>query len=143
MSEKIIVGSDGSDTAKLAVKEAVRIALALGAELHVVIASKGLRGADVSAPEGAKVVYGSMHSGIANAVVDEAVSQARIAGVTAESHVIDRDPADALLDVAKDIDANMIVVGSKGMSGGRRLLGSVPNKVSHEAHCNVLIVATS
>jgi nucleotide-binding universal stress UspA family protein len=45
--------------------------------------------------------------------------------------------------VAEKLGASTIVVGSKGMSGGRRLLGSVPNKVSHEASCNVLIVATS
>ena len=63
--------------------------------------------------------------------------------MTAEGHVIDRDPADALLQVAREVDASTIVVGNKGMSGGRRLLGSVPNKVSHEAHCNVLIVATT
>ena len=55
----------------------------------------------------------------------------------------DREPADALMQVAEEIGASTIVVGNKGMSGGRRLLGSVPNKVSHEAHCNVLIVATS
>ncbi len=57
--------------------------------------------------------------------------------------MIDRDPADALLQVAREVDASTIVVGNKGMSGGRRLLGSVPNKVSHEARCNVLIVATT
>jgi nucleotide-binding universal stress UspA family protein len=51
--------------------------------------------------------------------------------------------ADALLDVAERVGAEMIVVGNKGMHGTRRLLiGSVPNTVSHRARCNVLIVAT-
>jgi nucleotide-binding universal stress UspA family protein len=144
MSEKIVVGSDGSDTAKHAVDEALRIAKALGAELHVVMSNHSLRGAHiVGAPEGAIPVYGDMQENLPNAVVDDAVSQARLSGVAAEGHVIDRDPADALLQVAQDVGASTIVVGNKGMSGGRRLLGSVPNKVSHEAHCNVLIVATS
>jgi nucleotide-binding universal stress UspA family protein len=144
MSEKIVVGSDGSDTAKQAVEEAMRIAKALGAELHVVMSNQSLRGAHVvGAPQGAIPVYGSMHEGLPAAIIDEAVAAARISGVTAEGHVIDRDPADALLQVAGQIDASTIVVGNKGMSGGRRLLGSVPNKVSHEARCNVLIVATT
>ena len=144
MSEKIIVGSDGSDTAKHAVDEAVRIAKALGAEVHVVMSNKSLRDARVvGAPEGAKPVYGNMQEGVGHAIVDEAVAGARIAGLQAEGHVVDdRDPADALLKVADEVGGSMIVVGNKGMSGGRRLLGSVPNKVSHEAKCNVLIVAT-
>ena len=50
---------------------------------------------------------------------------------------------DALLGVATEVSASMIVVGSKGMHGAKRLvLGSVPNKVSHNACCNVLIVST-
>src|ERR1700761_1254793 len=144
MSEKIVVGSDGSETAKQAVDEAMRIAKAVGAELHVVMSNHSLRGAHVvGAPQGAVPVYGSMHDGLPAAVIDEAVAAARISGITAEGHVIDRDPADALLEVADQIGASTIVVGNKGMSGGRRLLGSVPNKVSHEARCNVLIVATT
>jgi nucleotide-binding universal stress UspA family protein len=143
MSEKMIVGTDGSDTAREAVREAVRIAKALGAELHVVMSNRSLREARiVGAPEGAVPVYGSMQTGVSGAIVDEAVASARLGGIVAEGHVIDRDPADALLEVAGDVEASMIVVGNKGMSGGRRLLGSVPNKVSHEAKCNVLIVAT-
>ena len=144
MSEKIVVGSDGSDTAKQAVDEAQRIAKALGAELHVVMSNHSLRGAHiVGAPQGAVPVYGDMHENLPAAIVDEAVAGARISGVTAEGHIIDRDPADALLQIAEEVGASTIVVGNKGMSGGRRLLGSVPNKVSHEAHCNVLIVATT
>ena len=52
------------------------------------------------------------------------------------------DPADALLNVARDVGASTIVVGNRGMRGGRRVLGSVPNSVSHKAPCNVLIVQT-
>ncbi len=59
------------------------------------------------------------------------------------THAIERDPVDALLQVAGDVGAGMIVVGSKGMHGaGRLTLGNVPNQVSHKARCNVLIVDT-
>ena len=53
------------------------------------------------------------------------------------------DAADAILDVAEEQRADLIVVGNKGMTGAKRfLLGSVPNKVSHHAPCSVLIVRT-
>ena len=54
------------------------------------------------------------------------------------------DAADAILDVAEEQAADLIVVGNKGMTGAKRfLLGSVPNKVSHHAPCSVLIVRTT
>ena len=54
------------------------------------------------------------------------------------------EPADAILDVAEEINADLIVVGNKGMTGARRfLLGSVPNKVSHHAPSSVIIVRTT
>ena len=53
-------------------------------------------------------------------------------------------PADAILDVAEEKDADLIVVGNKGMTGAKRfLLGSVPNKVSHHAPCSVMIIRTT
>jgi nucleotide-binding universal stress UspA family protein len=143
MSEKIVVGTDGSDRAKAAVSEAVRLAKALGAEVHVVTAGKQLQGARiVGAPQGAAAVWSPVEGGLQNSIIDEAVASARIAGVPAEPHIRDSDPADALLEVANEVGAAMIVVGNKGMQGGRRLLGSVPNKISHEASCSVLIVNT-
>ena len=54
------------------------------------------------------------------------------------------DAADAILDVAEEQRADLIVVGNRGMTGAKRfLLGSVPNKVSHHAPCSVLIVRTT
>ena len=64
-------------------------------------------------------------------------------GVQAQGHVCGGDPADALMSVAADEEAEMIVVGNRGMSGARRMLGSVPNRVSHHARCGVLIVPTT
>jgi nucleotide-binding universal stress UspA family protein len=62
--------------------------------------------------------------------------------VKVESHAVTADPSDALLAVAEQAEADLIVVGNQGMHGVGRVLGSVPNKVSHRARCHVLIVAT-
>jgi nucleotide-binding universal stress UspA family protein len=143
MSEKIVVGTDGSQTAKQAVAEAVRLAKAFDAELRVVTAYKAVRGAKISgAPEGAAKVWAPLPDDLATGIVDEAAAAVRIAGVKGAKHLVEKDPADALLDVAAKVGADLIVVGSQGMAGAKRLLGSVPNKVSHEARCNVLIVST-
>jgi nucleotide-binding universal stress UspA family protein len=65
-------------------------------------------------------------------------------GVRVETHAREGDPADAILDVAEEQGADLIVVGNKGMTGAKRfLLGSVPNKVSHHAPCSVMIIRTT
>lgn len=144
MSESIVVGTDGSDTAKLAVEEAVRLAKALDAEVHVVSAFRPLRGAHVTgAAEGAAKVWQPLPDSKVEATLSEAAAAARMRQVPVTTHALERDPADALLEVAGKVGARTIVVGSKGMHGARRLaLGNVPNQISHRAHCNVLIVAT-
>jgi nucleotide-binding universal stress UspA family protein len=69
---------------------------------------------------------------------------AREAGVPVSVYPRQGDPADAILDVAEERQADLIVVGNKGMTGAKRfLLGSVPNKVSHHAPCSVLIIRTT
>ena len=65
-------------------------------------------------------------------------------GVKVETHAREGDPADAILDVAEETDAGLIIVGNKGMTGAKRfLLGSVPNKISHHAPCAVMIIRTA
>ncbi|HEY2441017.1 MAG TPA: universal stress protein [Solirubrobacteraceae bacterium] len=144
MDDSIVVGTDGSETAKQAVAEAVRLAKALGADLHVVSAFEPLRGAKIAgAPEGAARVWAPHPDDQVEGILSQATAGVRMAGVEVTPHAVQRDPADALLQVADEVGASMIVVGSKGMHGARRLaLGNVPNKVSHHANCNVLIVAT-
>src|SRR5579884_1338334 len=143
MGEAIVVGTDGSDTAKRAVEEAVRLAKALDGEIHLVSAYEPLRGAHVSgAPEGAARVFAPRPDSRVEATVEQAEASVRFAGVPVKTHTSQKDPADALLAVAEEVGAHMIVVGNRGMHGAKRVLGSVPNTVSHRAHCNVLIVAT-
>jgi nucleotide-binding universal stress UspA family protein len=138
MSESIVVGTDGSETAKRAVAEAVRLAKALGAELHVISAYEPLRSVTV---EGA-----AENRPLPDSVVDSTLAQAEAVGrfsdVAVRTHAVRGDPADALVKLAGEVEASLIVVGNQGMHGAKRILGSVPNTVSHKARCNVLIVAT-
>ena len=72
-----------------------------------------------------------------DATLREAAAQAEAAGVTAAVFAREGDPADAILDVAEERGADLIVVGNRGLTGAKRfLLGSVPNKVSHHAPCS-------
>jgi nucleotide-binding universal stress UspA family protein len=141
MSESIVVGTDGSDSAKVAVKEAVRLAKALGGNLHLVSAFRPIRGAHVSGDTAHE--FQTLPDSKVESTLSEAAAGARTEQVGVTTHAVEREPVDALLNVADEVSATYIVVGSKGMHGARRLtLGNVPNQVSHRAHCNVLIVAT-
>lgn len=142
MSETIVVGTDGSETAKRAVQEAVRLAKALQAELHIVTGFRPMHATISGAPAGAAKVWQPLPDSHVEATIQEAEAGVRLAGAKAKTHVVKGDPADALLNIAKDVGASTIVVGNRGMRGGRRVLGSVPNTVSHKASCNVLIVQT-
>ena len=143
MGDSIVVGTDGSVTAKQAVSEAVRLAKALSAPVHVVSAYQPMHARVSGAPEGAAKVWQPLPDDEVERILAEAVAGVRLAGLEVTSHPVRKDPADALIAVADEVGASMIVIGSKGMHGARRLaLGNVPNKVSHHARCNVLIVAT-
>ena len=143
MADAIVVGTDGSETATRALMEATRFAKALEAELHIVSAFEPMHGAKVASPSDAAIEHQPVPPDAqVRTIVDEAAAHARTSGVEPTTHTVSGDPADALLHVADELDANLIVVGSRGMHGMKRVLGSVPNKVSHGARCSVLIVST-
>ena len=72
-------------------------------------------------------------------MLDKAAAEAKKAKVEVVTHPREGDPADAILDVAEENKADLVIVGNKGMTGARRfLLGSVPNKISHHSPCDVL-----
>ena len=78
------------------------------------------------------------------ATLEEAAEEMKGAGVKVETFARQGDPADAILDVAEEKGADLIVVGNRGMTGAKRfVLGSVPNKISHHAPCSVMIIRTS
>jgi nucleotide-binding universal stress UspA family protein len=147
MFNSIVVGTDGSDTASQAVREAIDLAKADGATLELVSAfapvpQRRLRAEGRDAPEEVRSAINPRHE-VEEFLVD-AADIAREAGVSANTHARQGDPADAILDVAEETQAGLVVVGNKGMTGaGRFLLGSVPDKISHHAPCSVLIVRTT
>jgi nucleotide-binding universal stress UspA family protein len=148
MFRSIVVGTDGSDTATQAVKNAIDIAKAMDAKLQLVsayepVSSTRLREERQQAPDDVQWSVNPRED--VNGTLEDAADLAREAGVaTVETFARQGDPADAILDVAEETDAELIIVGNKGMTGARRfLLGSVPNKVSHHAPCSVLIVRTT
>jgi nucleotide-binding universal stress UspA family protein len=123
----VVVGTDGSPSAARAVAAAVELTGRLGGRLHLVSAHH-------------------LHErpAAARRAVEDAATAARAGGLEPAEHVRRDDPAEALIAVAEEVDADLLVVGSRGMSGaGRFLVGSVPDKVSHHAPCSVLIVRTA
>lgn len=114
MYKRILVGTDLSQTAEIATERAAHLSSRLGAELIVV------------------------HAGRDSAGVEESAAKHGGRGVAAAG-----PPAEVLVSQAEAQEADLIVVGSVGMSGTKRfMLGNVPNKVSHHAPTDVLIVKT-
>ena len=142
----VVAATDGSRTARVAVRHAVDLARCCRARLVIVNARRsdgaivattletaGLCGAAV---EGAVEAQGEVR-----AALDDLASQLRAEGIDVSVRCAAGDPADVILQVAEREGADLVVVGNRGMH--RRLLGSVPNSVSHRAPCSVLIVRTT
>jgi nucleotide-binding universal stress UspA family protein len=146
MFKTIVVGTDGSDTAGKAVGQAVDLAKSIGAKVLIVSAYEPV--SDSRLREEGRQLPADMQWMVnpredVDATLEAAAARAEEDGVTVESFARQGDPADAILDVAEEQGADLIVVGNKGMTGAKRfLLGSVPNKVSHHAPCSVLIIRT-
>ena len=147
MFKSIVVGTDGSDTATEAVRQAVELAQAVKAKVELVSAYEPvpearLRSERREAPEDVQWAINPKED--VEATLSDAAEIARGAGVEVEMFPRRGDPADAILDVAEESGADLIIVGNKGMTGAKRfLLGSVPNKVSHHAPCSVMIIRTT
>ena len=147
---RVLVGTDGSETASAAVRHAAGLARVTGAELVVVTAyttdplhERQLADERDQAPEDVRWMITDVGE-----AEDRLVGAKRIAADEGVAHVRTRSeegaPAPVLIDAAQELLADVIVVGNRGMAGaGRFLLGSVPNKVSHHAPCDVLIVHTT
>jgi len=141
MFESVVVGTDGSDTAAEAVRSAIDLAKLCGATLHIVTAYKPRPVHATGLPDEFRDQVGS--GARPDAVLEEECARARAAGVEVQAHAGTGDPAEAIVRVAEQEKADVIVVGNKGMAGVRRVLGSVPNSVAHQAPCSVFIVQTT
>ena len=146
MFKRIVVGTDGSETAQEAVRQAADLAKSTGAALDIVSAYGG-ETADGSTPlqkidRPADVPESAREQ--VNFALDSATGIAKRDGLDVQAHAGEGDPADVIISVAERVHADVIVVGNKGMTGARRfLLGSVPNKISHHAPCSVFIIRTT
>jgi nucleotide-binding universal stress UspA family protein len=145
--ETIVVGTDGSPTATLAVERAASLAAALGAKLMIVSAyepgfvplkrPRRLGDRDGSA----RRVSPQQNAEGTLAAARKVCEAAGVRDVAARS--VNADPAIAILDVALEVEAGLIVVGNVGVSGARRLLlGSVPNRILQRAPCDVIVART-
>ncbi len=143
MFSVIVVGTDGSERAGVAVGRALDLARLTGARVHgVYVLRPVMTAASAQLDAAAVVITNEDRTEEAQRVRTEFLAQASSQGVTAEMETYDGEPADALVKVAEAVQADLLVVGNRGMSGVRRLLGSVPNKVSHHSPCSLLIVDT-
>jgi nucleotide-binding universal stress UspA family protein len=143
MYQRIVVGTDGSESAGRAVRHALRLAKVTGGTVHVVTAWQ---------PMPALALSGQMSPAAPmplddGAWVDElhrtVKDQGDVIGVEVESHSVQGPPAQVLLELAEEVDADLVVVGNAGMHGLRGHLASVPNSVAHKAPCAVLLVPTT
>ena len=135
---RVMVGTDRSETAERAVRWAAAFADAYSAELHVVQVVIPLHPADTE--------HGTAEVTRARAAADELQTYATtIAGAHGFAHVvIDDDPALAIVHATEEHDIDVLVVGNAGMAGRKEfLLGNVPNRISHNARCTVIIVNTT
>src|ERR687889_293110 len=147
MFRTIVGGTDGSETATQGPEAAAGLAREHGAALAIVSAYEPvpqarLREERRQAPPDLQWMVHARED--VEATLGDAAARARDAGVPVETYAREGDPADAILDVAEERGADLVVIGNKGMTGAKRfLLGSVPNKVSHHAPCSVLIIRTT
>ncbi len=147
MFDRIVVGTDGSETASEAVRQASELAKISKSELNIVSAFEPVPQAQLR--EEARDIPGDVSNAVnpheaVNVTLDNAAGIAKKLKVDVQTHPREGEPADAILDVAEDVKADLIIVGNKGMTGAKRfLLGSVPNKVSHHAPCSVMIIQTT
>jgi nucleotide-binding universal stress UspA family protein len=144
---RIVVGTDGSETAAEAVRQAVDLARLSGAQLSIVsafepVSGRRLQDEQQGVPADIQHAVGPRED--VNLTLDAAAAAARKEGIEVQTHPVEGNPGEAILNVAEQTGADLIVVGNKGMTGARRfLLGSVPNNVSHHAPCSVMIVRTT
>ena len=147
MFTSIVVGTDGSETAGKAVLQATELARQVGASISLVsayepVSQNRLRDERREVPKDLEWMVNPRED--VEATLKDASENVEGAGVKVQTYAREGDAADAILDVAEETSADLIVVGNKGMTGTKRfLLGSVPNKVSHHAPCSVLIIRTT
>ena len=143
MFRSIVVGTDGSQTADEAVRQAAEMASVLGARVHLVCVYETTAGGGEAGDARGEQGWARGTRDAVDATLARSAAVFAAAGVEVDLYAQRGDPADAILDVAEERDADLIIVGNRGRTGAKRfLLGSVPNRISHHAPCAVLIIRT-
>jgi nucleotide-binding universal stress UspA family protein len=144
MINTVAVGTDGSGTASKAVDFALDLASKYNAKIvfissYVPVSETRLRQESRDAPDDVQWAINPQED--VDGVLTEAEQKANGMGLEWASEAREGDPSDVLVDLADRHKADVLVIGNKGMQ--RRVLGSVPNSVSHKANCSVVIVKTT
>jgi nucleotide-binding universal stress UspA family protein len=131
---KVVIGYDPSDRGRRAYQTGVEIAGALGAEIHLVTAFS-------DGPSGAvEITHERRH---AEELLERAAERTGLPVTRVHQHAIPSRPADAVLKVARESEADLIVIGNRGAQGPKRVLGSVASAIVGHAPCHVLVVKTA
>ncbi|HLL62554.1 MAG TPA: universal stress protein [Propionibacteriaceae bacterium] len=141
--DRVIVGSDGSPSALYAVARAHEVAAAAEARIVVVSAyDPGTPTQQGTTADGRRLLYGEEAARSAMRTSVEELTSDRIRAV--EQVVVAGRPAEALLRVAANNPASLIVVGNRGLGAQEgEALGSVPREIVQKANCDVLVIQTS
>lgn len=145
MYQTIVAGTDGSDSAHTAMHQAAQLAALTGARLHLLTAvSSTAVGIGPDMIHALPPSWVEANTGAAHDVLETAAAKIRDLGVEVTTEIARGEPAEELLRACETQNADLLVVGDKGMHGPRRfLLGSVANRCAHHATCAVLVVPTS
>lgn len=138
MFSMVAVGTDGSATAAEAVRVAAEMARRFEAGLVLVSAFQDSAGV---ARDSGETAWAFSTSARVREMLARTEAELRRDGIDCKTLVDEGDPAEVLVRLAEESGADVLVIGNKGMH--RRVLGSVPNKVTHKAHCSVLVVRTT
>ena len=143
----VLCGTDGSESSFRAVDRAAAVARDAGAALILACAYRPMSAREVQDAQDALggESYKVSGSTPAEDVLRDAADRAKQVGATqVEILAVEGDPVDELINIVKKRDADLVVVGNRGLNSlAGRLLGSVPANISHRASCDVLIVSTT
>ncbi len=144
---KILVATDGSEEAKLALSTATDLAKSTNSELHIAYVFPTAVQRPFPNPitaRPAEVLEHELEEAMdqAQSFLEREVEQVKGEGVeVADTHLTRGRPDTELVHLSEEIDAGLIVMGSRGLGGVRRaLMGSVSDSVVRHAHCPVLVV---
>jgi nucleotide-binding universal stress UspA family protein len=141
MLSTVAVGTDGSKTATKAVSEAAEIARRFGAKLVLLSAFHDSGRKPAPKDSEVELQWATNSSARMREILDRNEEELRGSGIECESRAEAGDPAEVLVRLAEECGADLLVIGNKGMK--RRVLGSVPNTITHKADCSVLVVKTT